>query len=478
MIKTLQLHNFKAFQDTGRIHIQPLTVLAGPNSGGKSSILQSLLLLKQTLDAPPEVDLSLDGEYLQFSSFRDLTFGKPLLSKCNITFDFTLELPIPALLFARHLGVPEATRDFQDGPRHTLLQSNISLSFRHRRRDGAPKVVLGSFDVTCMAEGIEGPRLKGTISNNGHKVDTPLDELDLPERFRGRNIRGVGGRHFSPEFLIFETTDDSHRSFMPLRPLLSFPIQDLRTELEDNLQYLGPLRERPQRAYLHSGNSMTDIGESGQYAAQILWIEKDELIQYRATRNEEARQVTLMEAVSDSFRRLGLLQPVDVSAEKSIMYQILFGIGSPNARKSVTIADVGFGVSQLLPILLLGLRSDEASLLILEQPEIHLHPRLQANLADFLLALASSGKRIIVETHSDHFINRLRRRIAEDDTDALKDQVNILFVQPPDDDEVGATIEPLRVDRFGVIENWPNDFLPEAADEAEAIFIAGLRKRR
>ena len=112
-----------------------------------------------------------------------------------------------------------------------------------------------------------------------------------------------------------------------------------------------------------------------------------------------------------------------------------------------------------------------------EQPEIHLHPKLQANLADFFLRMALLGKRIIVETHSDHFINRLRRRIAEDKTDELKDKVNILFVHPPHDGQ-GATIESLKVDRYGVIENWPSDFLPESADEAEAIVLAGLEKRK
>ena len=80
MIKTLRLQNFKAFEDTGEIELKPITVLAGPNSGGKSSILQSLLLLKQTLEGPSDVDLSLDGKFLQLSGFSDLTFGKPSLS--------------------------------------------------------------------------------------------------------------------------------------------------------------------------------------------------------------------------------------------------------------------------------------------------------------------------------------------------------------------------------------------------------------
>ena len=99
-----------------------------------------------------------------------------------------------------------------------------------------------------------------------------------------------------------------------------------------------------------------------------------------------------------------MFQPVDVKSEKSIVYQILFRLRGNDSKKAVTIADVGFGVSQLLPILVLGLRSDESAILMLEQPEIHLHPKSQANLADFLLTLIEQGKRVIVETHSDHFM--------------------------------------------------------------------------
>ncbi len=97
MIKTLQVQNFKAFQDTGEIEIKPITVLAGPNSGGKSSILQSLLLLKQTLEtAEPNVALNLDGRFLQFSKFSELVFGKPQLRSCEIIYKIGFEVNVSA----------------------------------------------------------------------------------------------------------------------------------------------------------------------------------------------------------------------------------------------------------------------------------------------------------------------------------------------------------------------------------------------
>ena len=147
-----------------------------------------------------------------------------------------------------------------------------------------------------------------------------------------------------------------------------------------------------------------------------------------------------------------------------------------NPSKRATISEVGFGVSQLLPIVLLALRSTPRDLLLFEQPEIHLHPRLQANLADFLVLVASSGRRVIVETHSDHLINRLRRRAAEDEAGRLQDLVSILFVRAGAPG-AGALVEPLTVDQYGGIANWPPDFLPEASLEAEAIVKAAVAKR-
>ena len=468
MLKTLRLQNFKSFEDTGEIVLKPITVLAGPNSAGKSSILQSLLLLNQTLDAPPEIDLSLDGKFLQFSSFSELVYGKPPPSRCKMNFSFGIETSIPRggiLTYFPGLEVPE---EVEQAP----LLSEIDLSFCYKNRDGKTTVALERFDVTSQLYGERGPRISGVLKGADYRVR--MAGAKLPHHFKDRKVAGAEGRNFIPHSLVLDE-QQGHLSHISLPIIFGSPLWDLEYELEDNLKYLGPLRERPQRAYLHSGNPMTEIGESGQYAAQILWLEKDNKIQYYAAWNQEPEERILIDAVNDTFIRLGLSQSVEVKSAKSIVYQILFPISSPK-NKNVTIADVGFGVSQLLPIVVLGLRTDKSSLLLLEQPEIHLHPKLQANLADFLLAVTSQGKRLVVETHSDHFINRLRRRIAEDQTDRLKDQVNILFVHPPDK-EGGATIEALRVDKFGVIENWPEDFLPEAADEAEAIFVAGMEKR-
>jgi len=476
MIKTMRLRSFKAFEDTGMIDLRPITVLAGPNSGGKSSILQSLLLLKQTLETySPDVKLNLDGRFLQFSRLNELAFGKPPLQQSKVSYQFILETHIPSNV------VPDYFPDLEI-PKNAdtmTLQSEVELLFRYRVvEEGRGQVILHHFDIKSGIQGITGPRLSFTVRRGGNQVR--LEGVDLREPFEGRRIRDVAFRHFLPGFLILEQDrgDDRDRSpAVRLDPIFWLPLRHLEAELKDHLRYLGPLREEPQRAYLHSGSPYPEIGNKGEYAAQMLWIEKENLVEYLPGIDQEVIHVTLLEAVSHVFQRLGIDHPVNVKSVRDVMYQILFRLFGSKGRKQVTIADVGFGVSQLLPVVIMGLRSPDESLLVFEQPEIHLHPSLQANLADFFLTLALSGKRLLIETHSDHFINRLRRRIAEDSRNELKGLINILFVRPQRNGR-GAIVEPLKIDKFGIIENWPPEFLPESADEAEAIFRAGLKKRQ
>ena len=475
MIKTLQVQNFKAFQDTGEIEIKPITVLAGPNSGGKSSILQSLLLLKQTLEtAELDVALNLDGRFLQFSKFNELVFGKPQLRYCEIIYKIGFEVNMPTAIVARHVPNLSVSNNDKSVPIH----SDMKFSFRYGEFEaGEKRVMLDRFDVLSRIQGKLGPHLELRFHEEG-KYRVTLERIKLPKPFG--DWRTLGLKHFLPySFLSGPESGESEESsvLMPLDSIFLNPLGGLEAELKNHLKYVGPLREEPRRVYVQSANPL-EISQRVESAAQTLYRERDTKVEYLPNLDQPSEEITLLDAVNKVFGKLEINQPISVRSDKSMLtYQILFDLMGSKSKKQVTIADVGFGFSQLLPIVLMGLKSEKESILLFEQPEIHLHPRLQANLADFLLRMALLGKRIIVETHSDHFINRLRRRIAEDETDKLKDKVNILFVNPPHDGQ-GATIDQLRVDRYGVIENWPPDFLPESANEAEAIILAGLEKRK
>lgn len=137
---------------------------------------------------------------------------------------------------------------------------------------------------------------------------------------------------------------------------------------------------------------------------------------------------------------------------------------------------VGVGVSQVLPIIVQCLVAGPGALVVLEQPELHLHPAAQQRLADFLLACTAWGQNIIVESHSEYLVLRLRRRIAEDLSDALRSQVSILFAER---DSTGATrYRDVELTPTGGVVEWPAGFFDQGPDEAHQLLIAAAERQR
>ena len=237
-------------------------------------------------------------------------------------------------------------------------------------------------------------------------------------------------------------------------------------------------RGEPEREYIYR-DEVVEIGNKGENAAFLYLAEKEKTIEnhffYNAIQEifEKKESISLKDAVNEWLT----LMKID-HFEAEIINRIIYL--SQNASKydeatRVGIADVGFGVSQIFPIVLEGLRMPKGGTLMLEQPEIHLHPNLQMQMADYFIALALSGKNVMAETHSDHIINRLVRRIVEDDTHKLKDLIGIYFIKPS---ENGAVYEEIIVDESKGVTNWPADFFDQTATEQMKIMQAGLKKRK
>jgi predicted ATPase len=146
----------------------------------------------------------------------------------------------------------------------------------------------------------------------------------------------------------------------------------------------------------------------------------------------------------------------------------------------VSIPDVGFGVSQVLPVVVESFYAQPNSTVIIEQPELHLHPAVQLNLADLFIAAVQSleagvdrNVQFIIESHSEHFLRRLQRRIAEQKI--AKEEVAIYFC---DSGPRGSTITPLEIDPYGNISNWPPNFFGDQMTEIAETQKAGIRRRR
>jgi predicted ATPase len=184
-------------------------------------------------------------------------------------------------------------------------------------------------------------------------------------------------------------------------------------------------------------------------------------------------RVPLREAVDHWLEAFGLARAIET------LYRPRLGlepqIVMPEVARPLDMTAVGVGVSQILPVLVMGLHSEPGSVLLMEQPELHLHPAMQQKLGDFLLACARSGRQVIVETHSDHLVTRLRRRIAEDDSDAVLNLVGLVFTERRDGRTSFSHLEP---NRFGGFDDWPEGFFDESSTDSQRLLEAGIRKRR
>ncbi|MDM8550299.1 DUF3696 domain-containing protein [Desulfobacterales bacterium HSG2] len=254
-------------------------------------------------------------------------------------------------------------------------------------------------------------------------------------------------------------------------------ITDLLRYVFSSYSYIGPLREEPSRRYVYE-DEVLEIGIKGENAAHIFLAEKENKIRKHFFYDEtedwffQKREVSLSEGVQDWLDSM-CIKSLKPEPAHEIIY-LKLDAGDQNQTR-VNIADVGFGVSQVFPIILEGLRMPIGNTLILEQPEIHLHPKLQMQIADYCIALALSEKKVIAETHSDHIINRLVRRIVEDETGRLRELIGIYFIRPSQD---GAFFEEVIIDDKRGIVNWPEEFFDQFSSEQQKIMKAGLAKRK
>lgn len=232
------------------------------------------------------------------------------------------------------------------------------------------------------------------------------------------------------------------------------------------VRHLGPLRAAPQPFYgLPEAASVASVGKNGEYTAAVLSTFGKQRTLLPMPNGKE-RQARLGEAVDAWVRELGLLASVHPTEGGKYGYELnvsIEGVGRP-----LDLTTVGVGVSQALPIIVLGLIAGKGSLLLFEQPELHLHPNVQAALGDFFLALARSGRQLIIETHSEYLINRLRRRQKTDPKPDAMDVTRLFFFER---EGAAAKVTPVRIGKQGSMPDWPRGFLDTASREVEAMVL-------
>lgn len=485
LLTELRLSNFKSFGEEQRVPLAPITLIYGPNSAGKSSILQSLLLLKQSIDAD---SLVTQGELTDAGSFlgalhrhepnRVLSFG--LTYGASDSWDMPDGVPDPAMLRAADFrfradgsGLPHlASLDLTFGP-WTLPLRAIDASTGEMREqltlglEAAGETFLGVAEGTLLYpfdsrhvqeddDAAQQRRLRGR-QQNGKRALRLLREAGLDRLVVSRNgllpasaatledlgvrLRGSGERELGiVSSYVKRTVQLAAGMSAELRALLG------------QLAYLGPLRSAPQRFYYRAA-VVSGVGTSGSHIALHLFDNSSEVAQ-----------------VNQWLAALGVpyglkVVPVVASGSTSLVGDLV-AIILTDLRSGVDVSptDVGFGVSQVLPIVV-ELLAKQNSVICIEQPEIHLHPALQAKLGDLLIdATTEEGRanQVVVETHSEHLILRLQRRVREGLIDA--DQISVVYVDQTADGT--AWVKHLGMDERGdFTDEWPQGFFEERIDE-------------
>jgi len=455
MLTQLSLANFKSWKAIDKMRLAQITGLFGTNSSGKTSILQLLLMLKQTIESSDRAQVLEFGDeksLTNLGSFHDVVYRHKKPGAMEFSLSWRL---------AKQLAVEDP-----ESKTRTLFTGD-QLAFQ---------CVLGEngtdrLAVSSLAYDLDDSRftLKRKGQSGGKYELIPQGLTSQGEEFRF--VRTLGRAWDLPAPVKFYGFPDQVYAYFQNAGFLS----KLQLELENlfsRLYYLGPLREFPQRHYAWKGSEPADMGRRGERVVDAM-LASQQRGPYISPGYRRKRQ-TLEERVAYWLKELGLIHDfrVEPIAEGSNIYQVR--VQKTPLSASVLITDVGFGVSQILPVLVLCYYAPEGSIILLEQPEIHLHPSVQSGLADvFIDAMKNRDVQIIVESHSEHLLRRLQRRIAEESI--APEQTALYFCDATD---TGSRLTGLDVDLFGNIRNWPTDFFGDEFGEMAAITKAAMERKK
>lgn len=257
-------------------------------------------------------------------------------------------------------------------------------------------------------------------------------------------------------------------------------LDQINIVLGQKVYYLGPLRDDPRAIYaIPPLSDKLSVGLKGEYTAAMLNQYCNEVIKYPLPPDQDFtgeytyKEGSLTQAVVTWLQRMGLVDGIDTEETAKVGYQLT--VSDKYLPHKLDLTSVGVGVSQILPTLVLALLVPNDTTLIFEQPELHLHPKVQSVMADFFMGIALMGKQCLVETHSEHFIHRLRRRIVESEQGTVLPNLRIYFVEKENSVSHFREVQP---NEFGAILQWPKGFFDEAENESSLILKKQMGKRR
>ena len=446
MLDYLELQNFKTWEEA-YLEFPMITGLFGANSSGKSSLIQFLLLLKQTKEATDRgIALDLNGRLAKLGSYDDVIFkhDSDLELQWDVGFESDRELALqdPStrrtqfLVRSKFFSVEAKVESGEGGAVSTYLRYSVGDEYNFtlsRKRTDA-----NAYDLKASGGDFRFVRTPG----RAWQLPGPIKSYAFP---------------------------DQARTYYQNASLLA----DLEAAYEsgiDRIYYLGPLREYPKREYVWGRTRPLDVGVRGEFVIDAILAAT--LDDKRYNLYKKGKLQSFQEIVAHWLKEMGLISNFAIKelAPGSGYYQAVVRV-RPDSPPAL-LTDVGFGVSQVLPIIVLLYYVPENSTVILEQPEIHLHPLAQSGLADLLINVSKRRNiQIIFESHSEHLLLRIQRRIAEAELDS--EDVNLYFTAYK---KGSSCVEELSIDDYGQIKNWPEHFMGDAFGETLAAEKARLSR--
>jgi len=440
MLTHLKLENFKIWKTTGPIRLARLTLLLGTNSSGKSSLIQSLLLIRQTVKG---TDHSLDLNFGNPDAADSVTLGqfKDVLCRHSAATETTA---------ANQIGIEFRWSD--DGTE----TDSVLFSARYRQGSGG-SAELEFLRLGKEREGFTVKRRKPGI----YKLSLATVRKPL-----GQSAEYRPERSFAFSAATLNRLGEKAETIKSVGPAL---LDEL-----SKIIYLGPVRRLAQRDYIWAGRMPAHIGDDGAKAVDAL-IASGVAKQTAIRRNKSLpSEAVLFDQTAYWLHQMNLADGLEVRAiGNSARYELLI----KNDGEASNLKDVGVGVSQVLPVIVAALFAKPGHIVMVEEPESHLHPLAQSQLAElFAQVSAERGVQFIVETHSEHLFRRMQTLIAKQEITST--QAAMYFVER---EGKSAILRKLILDEYGRLQNWPNGFfgdsLGETREQARLVFSREARQR-
>lgn len=455
MLKQLRIQNFKGWKDTGTIRLAPISLFFGANSSGKSSIGQFLMMLKQTVESPDRKAVFYPGgknTAVQLGSYQAMVFHRD--SENKIAFDYRWSLT-EDLKFKE----PLSDRTFFGNELDFSAEVELSDSTKNLLQVSEFKYRLFNKDAQSLSIGLSRKPDKREYTASAEQYSL------VRKQMRAWAIKDVVRFYGFPDEVVayYQNADF---------------VQDLNLAHEkmfNSIFYLGPLRTKAERLYTWGGITPESVGFAGENTVAAILAARNRKISLGYKRPTKPFE----EIIALKLKEMGLIEEFKVNPISEQRQEYEVKVRTKGSKDWVDLPDVGFGISQVLPVLVQCFYAPAGSIILMEQPEIHLHPNAQSALADVMIDVINSREngtdrniQLIIETHSEHFLRRLQRRIAEDFVH--QEKVSAYFANIS---KTPATLEPLQIDIFGNIQNWPENFFGDEMGDIIEQTKAAMKKR-